>query len=357
VAIHQFVAAATRGDAITNEALRLRDLLRAHGESEIYAAHVHPELRGNVLPVAGPEATEPPNRSSDLLLVHGSIGGDAVNGFLTKRRERMVLRYHNITPSEHFAPYDPEFAELLDRGRVELTALRNRVELAIAVSEYNRLELEQMGFSETEVIPILSDVAGLLDEPPVSLAPLGVNPDARTVLFVGRVAPNKGHFRLLAAFHVLKTYLEPAAQLVMAGGGEVAAYAGGLRRYRRELALPDVVFTGPVSPPQLAALYRTAAVFVCLSAHEGFCVPLIEAMEFGVPVVAWDTSAVGETAGGAALLLDDPAPTLVAEAVHRVVNDAELRGRLVSAGRARAAELSPALVGPLLRDRLLRAAG
>ncbi len=161
------------------------------------------------------------------------------------------------------------------------------------------------------------------------------------LLFVGRVAPNKGHVSLLQAFHVLKTYRCFDARLWVVGGQSLARYSWELEQYRRELGLVDAYFAGPISTAGLAFAYRRADVLVCLSEHEGFCVPLVEAMAFDVPIVALARTAVPETLGGAGLLLDDPNPELVAEAVGRVIGDPSLRRTLVDRGRRRLAELNP----------------
>jgi len=279
-------------------------------------------------------------RGENILLLHQSIGLDELWGFLEARQERLIVRYHNVTPPEYFEAYDRDFARLLREGRDWLPELAQRAIGALADSAFNAGDLEAAGFERVLVEPVVVDVGALRRLKPRQPDP-PLPADGPAILFVGRVAPNKAQHRLLAAFHVLKTYLQPEARLLLAGKPAQRTYYTRLRHFAAELALPDVRFSGEVSAAELVAYYRRADVFVCLSEHEGFCVPLLEAMAFDVPIVAWDTSAVGETAADAALLLSEPSPTLVAEAVNAVIEDAALRKELVERGRRRLAELAP----------------
>lgn len=353
--VHQLLVAAGAGDAITNEALALRRELRRHGRSEIFAIHRDPQLPG-ILPLEAHAAT--PGAANAPLLFHVSIGEPAMAAFIESNRAPLVLRYHNITPPEFFEPYDPAFAGLLRRGRDELAGLRARSRGAIAVSEFNATELRDLGFPEVRVAPLVMNLDGLLGAGPSAADQKLPAPDeGPVVMFVGRVAPNKNQHLLMQMFHVLKTYLVHDAFLFLVGGRAVPGYEAALERYARELSLPRLVNTETVAESELAALYRRADVFVTLSAHEGFCAPLVEAMAFGVPVVAWGSSAIPETAAGAALLLDGPAPELAAEAVRAVLTDGDLRARLVERGRARAAQLAPALTTPGLARQVMEVAG
>jgi glycosyltransferase involved in cell wall biosynthesis len=350
--VHQILASAAFGDAITNEALALQPHLRRLGRSEIFAFH----LDGRVPAVRALEEYQRlPSAAGgqSLLLLHHSIGLDETFDFLDSRPERVVVRYHNVTPPHYFEPYDPGFARLLEHGRQSLPKLAGRAAAALADSTFNALELKEAGFENVTVVPVVVDLGRLGSVKP--RAPEPPLPErGPALLFVGRVVPNKGQHHLLAAFHVLKTYLQPEASLLLVGRVLQRTYESRLQRFAAELALPDVRFAGEVSLAELAAYYRRADCFVCLSEHEGFCVPLLEAMRFEVPIVAWDTTAVGETAGGAALLLSSPRPTLVAEAVQAVLEDAALRRRLVEAGRRRLRELDPKRSAQLVVECLRR---
>jgi glycosyltransferase involved in cell wall biosynthesis len=172
-------------------------------------------------------------------------------------------------------------------------------------------------------------------------------------LFVGRVAPNKAQHDVVKAFAWYRRVFDAEASLTLVGGVSAGSYWSALERFVDGLGLSGVVrLAGSVSDVELEGLYRSADVFVCLSEHEGFCVPLLEAMAHGVPVVALGAAAVPETLGDAGLVLGSKRPGLVAEAVGRVMRDAGLRARLVGAGRRRLEHFSLARTRRTLLDAL-----
>ena len=342
--IHQIVVAASPGDAVTNSALGLRDLLRRIGPSEIFAHYVHDDLEGDVGRLHQ-YATRPGSATGrNLLIYHASIGEPAVLSFLLERRERLVLVYHNITPAEYFAELDPAFAGLLAGGRADLVALRERVALALAVSAYNAAELEALGYADVRLSPLIVDVARLrgLESDPATEAFLAEHLGGPLVLFVGQLLPHKRPDLLLQAYHVLVTYLVPDAYMALVGHCPLAGYGRILEAFRLQLNLHRAWVPGRVGDAGLATFFRAATVFVTLSEHEGVCVPALEAMAFGVPVVTRRYAAIPETLGGAGLLLppgDDP--VLVAEALAEVIGDESLRRGLTALGQQRCAEVDP----------------
>jgi glycosyltransferase involved in cell wall biosynthesis len=252
--------------------------------------------------------------------------------------DRLVVRYHNVTPPEFFAGFLPHLARQCQEGRRELRAFAARAELGLAVSEFNRRELAQAGFPRTDVLPIPLDLDALVSGS-ASPAVRRLYADGRTnLLFVGRIIPNKRIEDLLRMFAVYQRTLDPASRLLLVGdhwGYE--PYLLRLEELARALGLEDVVFTGQVEDDELRAYYAASAAYVSLSEHEGFCVPLLEAMAFGLPVLAYDAGAVSETLGGAGVLVGEKPPDVLAALVHRLVTDAALR-RSVLEGQARRLE-------------------
>lgn len=333
--VHQVLVTVAPGDAVTGAAFGLRDLLRRIDDSEIFARFIHPDLADEVHPLE--EYTTRVKGPADALVYHAAIGDAYVLGFLLERREPLVLLYHNITPAEHFAALDPTFAQLLTAGRGDLLALRERVALPLAVSAFNAAELVSLGYEDVRVAPLPVDAAGLSEVEPdaATLRRLRDQVGGPIVLFVGQLLPHKRPDLLLQAHHVLRTYLVPEAHLVLVGRARQARYRRGLEMFIEELAL-DAHITGWVTGGALVALYRAAACFVTMSEHEGFCVPLLEAMALDVPVVARDFAAVPETMGGAGVLLPaEEAPVLAAEAISQVLSDDGLRAELIRRGRRR----------------------
>jgi glycosyltransferase involved in cell wall biosynthesis len=332
--IHQIVVAASPGDAVTNAALGFQTLLQQVGPSGVFAQYIDPRLDGKVFPLSVYETCADPD---DLLIYHLSIGEPEVVQFLLSRRERLVLVYHNITPPEYFAALDPAFAGLLACGRSELELLRDRTELALAVSAYNARELEEMGYRDVRISPLPIDVRALRSvEPDAATVAELETLDGPLILFVGQLLPHKRPDLLLQAYHILTTYLRPDAHLVLLGPARLERYRRVLVTLTAEMNLHRARIPGWLTPEQLAAHYRRADVFVTLSEHEGVCVPLLEAMSFDVPVVARVYSAIPETMGDAGLLLpaeDDP--LLVAEALGEVLGAPTLRSELIRRGRRR----------------------
>ena len=324
--VHQLVASLSFGDAISNEALRIRQILQDRGyESEIFAESVHSAMRGKAHSLWDYERVSSPD---NVVIFHFSIGA-GVSSFAHRLPDRLMLIYHNITPARWFAPYQPRLARLCYQGRRELALFVERTELALGVSEFNRAELDAIGFHPTGVLPLLLDREQLTISPSPSV--LEMFDDEKTnILFVGRVIPNKCFEDLLKVFYVYRKFIEPKSRLILVGeyrGFE--RYFDALLRLVDRLELPDVVFTGHVDTDDLAAYYRVADVLLSLSEHEGFCAPLVEAFRFGIPVVAFDAGAVPETLGGAGILVREKHLEEIAEMVYLLVHDPSLRARVV----------------------------
>jgi glycosyltransferase involved in cell wall biosynthesis len=354
--VHQLLVTAASGDAVTSLALALRRELLAAGPSEVFAVHVDPALGGEVRPVSEFGRN---GEGADLLVYHASIGNETMAAFLETRSEPILLAYHNISPPGPFRAYDAGFAELLELGREHLAALAGRVRAAVADSAFNAAELVELGYPEVTTVPVPLDPYRLARlEPDAGTAAALAGLPGPVVAFVGQLLPHKRVEWLIGAFHVLATYLEPEATLLVAGAPRLPAYAAALGEFVRELNLAGVHLLGAVSDAALAALYRRADVFVTASEHEGFCVPLLEAMAFDVPVVARRFAAVPETLGGAGLLLDpDDGPEAAAEAVVLATEDLTARRALVEAGRRRLEAFDPEGALRQLGVLALRAAG
>ena len=251
--------------------------------------------------------------------------------------------------AEFVEPWEPGQISGLRWGRAQLWELGPLVRLGVAVSGYNARDLREVGIAAVEVVPVMFPVETVAE------VPAGPGSVVR-VLFVGRLAPNKCQHDVVAAVAVLRELLAVqgrGVELVLAGGSSSAGFESAVRGLVGSLGLGDVVvFAGSVGDEELAGLYSSADVFVCLSEHEGFCVPLVEAMAAGVPVVAFGAAAVPETVGGAGVVLGEKSPAVVAEAVLRVVSDDGLRRELVEAGLVRVGELGPEVAGARMREVL-----
>jgi len=324
--VHQMVASLSHGDAISSEALRIQGILQRRGhQSEIYAESIHSAMRGKAHPLWDYQRVSSPQ---NVLILHFSIGA-GVSSFAYRLPDRIMLIYHNITPARWFAPYQPRLARLCYQGRRELAAFVDHTRLALGVSEFNRAELDAMGFHPTGVLPLLLDPDQLAVSPSPGVLEM-FDDDKTNLLSVGRVIPNKRFEDLIKVFYFYWKFIEPKSRLLLVGefrGFE--RYFDALTRLVDRLGLENVVFTGHVDTDDLAAYYRVADVFLSLSEHEGFCAPLIEAFRFGVPVMAFDAGAVPETLGGAGILVREKRFEEIAEMAHLLVRDRELRPRVI----------------------------
>lgn len=347
------IVSAAPGDAATNSAMEIRSLLRHLGPSELYAAHVHPDLEQDVLRlVAG---SPPPIAPSDIVIFHATIGSREVFDVLWMMPQTLVVYYHNVSPSSAFEQYSPEFATLLRTGRKAIAQLARRTTLALAPSAFNAAELAAMGFRDPRVSPLIVNVERLraVDPHPLAAEQLAAL-EGPLLLSVGQFLPHKRPEFLLQAFHVLSTYLVPGAQLALIGASRLPAFRSRLDRYIRELNLSGVHMVGEVPDQVLRAYFERADIFTTASEHEGFCVPLVEAMMFDVPIVARCHGAIPETLAGAGLLVAaEDGPFVYAEALCELVVNASTRARLVEAGRARASQFHPDVARRMLLEHLL----
>jgi glycosyltransferase involved in cell wall biosynthesis len=347
--VHQLLAALSYGDAIGNEAQAIQTHLRAAGfESDLFAEKVEPRMAHLARPLFEYERVSSPDT---VCLFHFSIGS-AAGRLIHHAPDRLVTIYHNITPARFFLGFHHHLMGLCYHGRRELQAFAPRSELGLGDSEYNRRELEAAGFARSGVLPIVLDFSRYARRPaPVVERLYG---DGRTnLLFVGRIIPNKKVDDLIRVFAVYKRWLNRSARLLLVGdtrGHE--RYYDRLREMVRELRLDDVVFTGHVDDDDLVAYYRVSHLFLCLSEHEGFCVPLQEAMHFGLPVVAYDAGAVRETLHGGGVLLTGKRPEVVAELAHLVLHDRALRERVLATQARAIEEVRRTDFGALLLERL-----
>lgn len=333
-AIHQIVAGYQRGDAISNTAVLLRRLLRGWGrDSEVFCERrrTAPDMRQDAQDLDTLTQRCAPD---DVAILHLSIGCRA-NTVFPALRCRKVILYHNITPPEYFRRLNPTIAADLAEGRRQSAELAGVADVNLADSAFNARELVDMGYGSVGVLPLMVDLQTQhRDTHPAYLERFGdglVN-----ILFVGRVVPNKRHDELLRVFHDFQHTVEPRSRLVIVGstmGSE--AYHTLLLGAAYALELQRVVFTGAVSQAELNACYRTASAFLCMSEHEGFCAPLLEAMHHDIPVLAAASAAVPETLGGAGILFPERNHALIAETLGRVVRDAPFRAAVLEKQRQR----------------------
>lgn len=333
-AIHQFVPMLHRDDAVGRHTLRLRDVLRSRGiESRVYVEMVDPDTEAET--TLFQDYADHAQRGDVLLYQFATAS--AIAPWLAGRRETLAVNYHNVTPPEFYAAWNNPMARHQLRALHERANLASRTSLAVAVSAFNEAELRTAGYARTAVVP------------PAAIAPIGGVPTRQTLgptgtgarwISVGRVAPNKGIELALMAVLVARAHHDPDVTLQVVGRPVVSAYSRALRRFVDELGIREAVsFRGTITDADLVAAMAASDVLIMASRHEGFGVPVIEAMTMGLPVVANLEGALPEIVGDAGLLVDATDPYALADAAAKVVADGELRTSLTEAGARRVKEL------------------
>jgi len=354
IRIDQVLATLGYGDAIGHEVLGIQRVLRAAGyESEIFVETADYRLEPLTLDYRQLiDFSHPDN----LLLHHFSLGSKASRTAFALP-DRMALIYHNITPPEYFVGVHRTLARQCFRGRRELRAYAARCDMALGDSEFNRQDLEALGFPRTGVLPVVPDFSHL-DLPPNSMVARQFDDDWTNVLFVGRVIANKKIEDLVRFFHAYHTFFNPRSRLLIVGAQSgFERYLASIDELSATLGASHVHFTGHVPDEELVAFYDVADLFLCASEHEGFCVPIVEAFYKQVPVLAYAATAVPSTMDGAGVLFDDKDPMHVAALMDAIVSNASLQDAIVDAqlaavARLRAKDFAGTLLGFV--DEILR---
>jgi len=336
--VDQVIPSLTARDAIGAHTLALTEALRARGiPSDIYYGTCTDDVADRARPLSSLGRA-----SRDRWLLYQASIGSPVFDVVAGRPEVTLVNYHNITPAELLQWWEPAVAYEVGVGRAQLGRLAAQCHLAIADSAFNERELTALGYRHTAVSSLLIDTAPAPPDPALARRLAEARADGSPdFLFVGKVSPHKAQHDLVKMLSVYRRLYHPGARLHLVGSALGTTYGPALEAFVAELGLTRAVsVTGSITAGELEAYYRGCDVFVCASEHEGFCVPLIEAMAHGLPVVAYASSAVPETVGEAGLLLDAKSPLRMAATVQRVVTDARLRSALVDLGRDRAAAFS-----------------
>lgn len=327
-AIHQMTAGFTHYDAISNEALMIRELLRRRGfVADIFSepSTIKNTLKNQAFDAASYTATAKPD---DVVILHLSMGSK-VNDLFQSLPCRKVILYHNITPGHYFDRVNMQTATHLRYGQQQMAALAGTADLNLADSHFNASELEARGYKNVGVLPIIMK----LDKPPHDsdrhlLKKL--SDGKKNILFVGRCTPNKMIEDLIRVFAYYQKTVEPQSRLIQVGSSAgCECYFALLQRLVEKLGLRDVCFPGTVPQAELHAYYQSAHAFLCMSEHEGFCIPLLESMLHEVPIVARAAAAIPETLDGSGILLDEPDYALAAEALGCLTRDATVREAVV----------------------------
>lgn len=355
--IDQFVHTLNYGDAISGEAIAISRILREMGfESTIYVVHAHEKVKHLSSHFSGFSEMQS-NEKPHAVILHHSIDSPLNRVFMGLSSAVKVMIYHNLTPVKWFLSYNQRVAKDLVKGFEELPALAACADILLADSSYNAKELADVGQPRAKVLPLLLDDKKWAVSANPGIEGILKGHGGKNILHVGRLAPNKKIEDILKAFYFYHHKIEKESRLWLIGSDiDTEIYSFELRRLVSELRLKEAVtFVGSVADSELKSFYQNSDAYICMSEHEGFCVPLVEAMNFGLPVIAFDSSAIRETLGDAGLLIAEKNPSALAELVHIVVTDQALRASLIEKGKERAKAYSEQVFVERLKTLLLEA--
>ncbi len=346
--INQILPSFTSGDAISNEVMEIKNFLKSEGhDCNVFANHIHSSLCGVK------SYRKISKKKRDCLTIHHMSIGSELDSILPIIPGKKMMIYHNITPSDYFTGVNDELARLCSLGRQELSSLRACMSLALGDSEYNRKELVEAGYEHTGVLPILLNFSKYDEKP--NLDVMKRYGDGKTnIIFVGRISPNKRQDEVIRCFHHYKKYVNPNSRLILVGSYVgMERYYFALKDLLKKLGLSaDVVITGQVGFPDLVAHYLTADLFLCMSEHEGFCVPLLESMYYKIPIIAYNAAAVPSTLGGSGILVNKKDPLIVGELMDFVLSDENLKERMIKKQTRRLKDFSQERTEAKLRKYL-----
>ena len=323
--VHQLLPTINSFDAIGNEACIIQDELKKLGyHSEIYAQNISPSMKNRAKNFQNYKKSEGDN---EIFIYHHSIGSDLLD-FILSLDSKIIMIYHNITPPEFFEGKNNDLADLLRLGKIQLEKLKTCIDFAVGDSEYSRLELEKIGYKKTAVFPILLDKKKYeqkLDQTLVSKFKNSSN-----ILYVGRIAPNKNVEEVIRIFHYYSSNINPNSNLFLVGGFEVSDnYYQSLKSMIHNVKIKNIHFISDADDRKLVTLYSLANIFITMSKHEGFCVPLVESMLFKIPIIANNSTAIPYTLGDAGFLISDETFEEVGELVDVILGDKTVKNDII----------------------------
>lgn len=339
--IVQMLPTLSYGDAVGNECISIYKTLQSLGiATDIYAENIDRRYK-----TIAKSFTKYVDSKDNVILFHLSIGSK-LSKMLSSFQARIIFRYHNVTPAHFFEGYDTKSKELCENGLEAVKSLSIIPDFCITDSKFNKKDLIELGYTcPIEVMPILIKFDDYEQQPNDKLVTSLKDDGKKNVFFVGRVVPNKKQEDIVKSFYYYHKYMNKDSHLYIVGSGEKTKYGRKLTKYIEELGLSDAVtITGHVPFADILAYYHGADLLVCMSEHEGFCVPLVEAMYFNVPIIAYDSSAIAETLGGSGLLLEDKNPKFVAEAINYVLTNDDYRNAMLEKEKERLKDFDNAVV-------------
>lgn len=350
--IYQIVPSLSYGDAIGNEVIAIDKVIKESGYTTVVLCD-YIDSRINIGAKIYDRAKICSELSNeDIVIYHKAIGNHFSEEF-KKYECKKIMIYHNMTPEEFFLPYNKRTALALKNGIKQLENLRGSVDYILADSEYNKLELENLGFEcKIDVQPLIIDFEEYEKTPSKDIINKYSN-KGTNVIFTGRIAPNKKQEDIIKVFYYYKNYVDKNAKLFLVGSyNGTEKYYAKLKGFVKQLRLKDVYFTGHIPFEDILAYYKIADVFLCMSQHEGFCVPLLESAYFDTPIIAFNSSAIPYTLGESGVILNSTNYIEYSEAIRKLMNDSEYKQEIIDKQRRNLNRFKKTTTAELFKNNL-----
>ena len=326
IKIIQVLPTISYGDAVSNDAINIDKIFKKNGyETELYAENIDKKLKDKVFKISKLKKVN----KNDILIYHKSTGTD-LSFLLEKYKCKKIMRYHNITPGKYLEKYNKYLYNLVKYGRKGLEYASKYFNYSLAVSDYNKNELDKLKYKSTMTLPILIPFEDYKKEPDKKVIKK-YSDGKKNILFVGRVVPNKAQEDIIKSFYYYKKYANGDSRLILVGNDNgFKNYSDLLKRLVTELGLEnDVIFPGHIKFEEILAFYKVADLFLCMSEHEGFCVPLVESMFFEVPILAYNSSAIKDTLGNSGVIVNKKDYFLISELMNYILSDENVKKEII----------------------------
>ena len=343
--IIQLYSSLSYGDAIGNDILALDSIIKSKGyEARIFAEYIDSRISKDI---ASAFSNYRPQKD-DVIILH--VGGASkLNEWIKKAPcSKKIMVYHNITPPVFFEPYSKKCADYCRSGLSQIASLKDTFDMVLAVSEFNKQNLLDMGYKcKINVLPILIPFSDYEKEPSAEILEK-YNDDYTNIIFLGRIVPNKKQQDVIAAFNSYQKNYNPKSRLFLIGNPrDFENYGEQLKEYTKRLETSNVIFTGHTKFNEILAYYKLSDLFLCMSEHEGFCVPLVEAMYFNIPILAYASSAIPSTLGGSGFVLKDKNPEVTAAVMNKILSEDNLKKTILENQAERLADFAHEKVAEL----------
>ena len=324
--IHQVVNTLVKGDAIGNNVFAMNKVLRTYySDTKIFACNIG----GNINDSTVNKISKLPELDADDIVIYHLCEACMINDLIPKLKCKKIAIYHNTTPAYFFKQFDTAFSLMQKKARKQIAKLSNTFDLCIAVSNFNKDDLMELGFDGSKIItmPIIIPTQEYITD----LDKITKYYDDKyiNILFVGRIVPNKKQEDIIRVFTYYQKYINKCSRLILVGSPFTQDYLDLLKKYIKDLNVDNIEFKQSISFNDIKRIYKSANIFLCMSEHEGFCVPLVEAMLFNVPILAYDIEGVSETLGEGGALIDTKEPCVIANIINEIVCNKKFRNDIL----------------------------